>query len=252
MRPNGINQRKEKEPMNMNLKRTLATIALFFATIMSATHVPAQQAVPALLNVHTCARLGLIYTVSDLGTWNASIKVQQTTPGLGCAMAGLEPGDRIWRINNQRVMSKAKLQNAIANSPNPVLIKIKDKRTGGFVSKWVQLTQFAPPPPQLPPPPPPPGPGVPSMLGTWRSSLGGTMTFTPAPGGYSGNSIVPFVGSSRMTCTKLANGTYHFTYQNYAGVTDDGKGTLKFVGQNMIKGKVNSRSGISADFTLTR
>ena len=108
MRPNGINQRKEKEPMNMNLKRTLATIALLFATITSATHVPAQQAVPALLNVHTCARLGLIYTVSDLGTWNASIKVQQTTPGLGCAMAGLEPGDRIWRINNQRVMSKAK------------------------------------------------------------------------------------------------------------------------------------------------
>jgi hypothetical protein len=239
--------------MNMNLKRTLATITFLFATISVATHVPAQQAVPALLNVHSSARLGLTYTVRNLGfAPNGVIKVQQTTPGLGCAVAGLEPGDQIWYINNQRVKNKAELQNAVANSPNPVRIKIKDYRTGQFAFRDVQLTQFAPPAPPAPPAPAPPGPGAPSMLGMWRSSLGGTMTFTPAAGGYSGRSVVPFVGSSWMTCTETVNGTYTFTYQNDVGVVDSGHGTLRFVGQNIIKGKVHSQSGIRADFTLTR
>ena len=234
--------------MNIELKRTLAAITFLFATITSSTHVPAEEAVPALLNVKTCARLGLTYTVSDLGTWNASINVQQTTPGLGCAVAGMEPGDQIWRINNQRVRTAAELQHLVAVSPNRARIKIKDIRTGQFQNRWVQVSQFV----ASPPAPLPPVPGGPDLTGLWRSSLSGTMRFTPTPRGFAGKSIVPFVGSSNMTCVKLNDGSYQFKYTNYSGVRDSGDGTLKFVGWNRIQGSVTSSSGIRANFILTR
>ena len=242
--------------MKMNLKRNLATITFLFATVTSGTHVPAEEAVPALLNVNTCARLGLTYTVSEPGTWNASIHVQQTTPGLGCALAGMESGDQIWRINNQRVRTKAELQRLVAVSPTRARIKIKDIRTGQFQSKWVQVRQFVSPLPGAPLPGAPlpgaPVPGGHDLTGLWKSSLSGTMNFTPTQWGFAGNSIVPFVGSSTMDCRKLNDGSYRFTYRNYSGVADSGHGTLRFIGRNRIQGSVTSSSGIRANFILTR
>ena len=239
--------------MNIKLTRTLATFTIFFVTITSGTNLPAEEVRPAVRNVLHCAPLGLTYTIRT-SNWGNHIFVEETKAGFACEIAGIEPGDWIWRINNQRVRSTAQLQFEIARSPNLAQFYVWDKRRHQWRFLQVQVSpigQPLPPPPPLPPPAPP-VPGGPDLSGSWRSSLSGTMEFTLKPWGFSGNSIVPFVGSSKMGCTRNNNGSYNFSYKNYSGVVDSGHGTLSFVGWNKIKGSVTSSSGIRAEFILTR
>jgi hypothetical protein len=265
---NQSNQSREEEPMRMNieLKRTLATITFLFATIMSGTHVPAAEAaqvqtkiVPKIL--YRQPQVGVAYTVKELSDGSKYLKIQRVNPGSPAKRAGLQVGDWISKVENTRVNSQARFDAAVNAAPDRARFRVWDKNSRDWTSINLELRSVGQPQPingngnngqAAPPPPPPPVPGGPDLTGLWRSSLSGTMRFTPTQWGFTGNSIVPFVGSSNMNCMKLNNGSYSFTYTNYSGVRDSGQGTLKFVGWNRIQGSVTSSSGIRANFILTR
>ena len=252
--------------MNIELKRTLATITFLFATIMSGTHVPAAEAaqvqtkiVPKIL--YRQPQVGVAYTVKELSDGNKYLKIQRVNPGSPAKRAGLQVGDWISKVENTRVNSQARFDAAVNAAPDRARFRVWDKNSRDWTSINLELRSVGQPQPingngnngqAAPPPPPPPVPGGPDLTGLWRSSLSGTMRFKPTPWGFAGNSIVPFVGSSEMDCRKLNNGSYSFTYTNYSGVRDSGQGTLKFVGWNRIQGSVTSSSGVRANFILTR
>ena len=220
--------------------------------------------------VYKMPAIGLTYTIRT-ANWGDYLAVENTQPGSPTAIAGLEPGDLIARVNNIPVRSQASLSKAIAFAPPDSRFQVFDRRTRQWVQVNVRLRQNPGPGPDNgnvddPNQPPPPGQGndngnggnnggnLPdNVAGVWRSSIGGTVQFFPGGfGQFSGSSNVPLFGNSNLTCTQRADGSIHFQYQQRNGARDQGHGVLQPAGPNRLQGYFVNRMGFRVNWTLTR
>ena len=237
-----------------HMTRILA--ASFVSLVVS---VQAQDVVPKVRSVFSFSQVGLKYSVRS-ASWGNYLFVEQTQPGRSAALAGLEPGDLISRVNNFRVVNGATLRGAVDASPDIARFQVLDLRTNQW--KWinVRVRQVGQPvPDNNAAPVPDPGNGGAGngpnqiLAGIWQSSLGGTMQFFPGPPqGFSAVANVPLFGSSDMSCTRNFDGSFSFTYQQRNGARDNGRGLLRPQGLNRLAGYFINRLGVRVNFVLTR
>ena len=235
----------------MAVHMTRILVASFVSLLVSTavSEVQAQNIVPKLRSVFSFNQLGLKCSVRS-ANWGNYLFVEQTQPGLGAALAGLEPGDLISRVNNRRVMNGVTLRAAVDASPDVASFQVFDVRTNQWEWIDVQVRQIGQPDPG--------NGGVGNgpnldLTGIWQSSLGGTMQFFPGPPqGFLAVSNVPLFGSSDMFCTRDFDGSISFTYQQRNGARDHGSGLLRRQGLNRLTGYFVNSLGVQVSFVLTR
>jgi len=237
-------------------------LVVSFASLVVSAAVPevqAQDVVPKVRSVFSFNQIGLKYSVRG-ANWGNYLFVEQTQPGLGAALAGLEPGDLISRVNNFRVMNGATLRGAVDASPDVARFQVFDVRTNQWKRINVQVRQIGQPVPDNNAVPiPDPGNGGAgngpnqNLAGIWQSSLGGTIQFFPGPPqGFLAAANVPLFGSSDMFCTRNFDGSFSFTYQQRNGARDHGSGLLRPQGLNRLTGYFINGLGVQVNFVLTR